>query len=192
MVHRHDANHRELTLRLEQLGCSVVDTSAVGNGFPDTVIGMVGYTGLCEFKTAKGKAEKSQIDFGQRWRGGPIAVVRNLDEAIRYVQGVRAAVAGGKPSAMIEAIRRNDLACMLDVPHVCQRGPTVPCHLNMQSMGKGMGIKAVDVVAAGCQPCHYAVDNGSQLSREDRQFYLLRGVARTIAALLTAGAIRLC
>ena len=190
MVHRHDANHGELTRGMQQLGISVVDTSMVGNGFPDAVTGLFGFTGLVEFKTSRGKLEDSQVEFGKAWRGGPITIVRNMDEVIRYRQGIHKVMAGGKPNAMIEAVRRSDLPCMLRVPHVCQHGPTVPCHLNMQSMGKGMGIKAADVVAAGCHACHYAVDNGSKLSREDRQFYLLRGVALTVDALLAIGAIR--
>ncbi len=40
-------------------------------------------------------------------------------------------------------------------------GTVVAAHANMQSMGKGTGIKAADVVAFLCQFCHGLIDAGS-------------------------------
>lgn len=37
-------------------------------------------------------------------------------------------------------------------------GQVVAAHANMQTMGKGMGLKAADVPAYLCQTCHDAVD----------------------------------
>ncbi|MBX9609709.1 MAG: DUF1364 domain-containing protein [Gammaproteobacteria bacterium] len=92
-----------------------------------------------------------------------------------------------RSSKMREVVR--ELPCQLNVAGVknCGEHPSVLCHLNMLSMGKGTGIKAHDVGAAGCPACHFEVDQGKRLSREDRQFYLLRGTARTVALLMTRG-----
>ena len=81
-----------------------------------------------------------------------------------------------------------ELPCMLNVAGVaCPTGPSVLCHCNMQGLGKGTGHKAVDVGSAGCPGCHAEVDSGKRLSRDDRQFYLLRGTVRTVAALIESG-----
>ena len=86
---------------------------------------------------------------------------------------------------LLDAVR--ELPCQLQVVGVCQGGPCVPCHLNMQAFDKGLGHKAMDVPAAGCAPCHHEVDDGKTLSREDRQFYLMRGALRTVHLLLMNG-----
>ena len=47
---RTDANHATIRDALRSVGCSVADTSAVGQGFPDLVIGFRGATMLIEVK----------------------------------------------------------------------------------------------------------------------------------------------
>ena len=49
-------------------------------------------------------------------------------------------------------------------------GTVVAAHANMQSMGKGTGIKAADVVAFACHRCHDDIDGRSKFyeTREDR------------------------
>ena len=37
-------------------------------------------------------------------------------------------------------------------------GTVVAAHANMQSMGKGMGLKAADIVAFICHSCHAEID----------------------------------
>lgn len=83
--------------------------------------------------------------------------------------------------------------CTLNVPGYCKGyvpEGLEPCHGPKSMLNGGMGCKSDDVFAAGCNPCHAAIDQGSKLSREDRQFYLLRGIARTWAALAKAGRLR--
>ena len=50
-----------------------------------------------------------------------------------------------------------------------ENGTIVACHSNQSKHGKGMGIKAPDsLVAALCSTCHYELDNGRELSKEER------------------------
>lgn len=87
---------------------------------------------------------------------------------------------------MREVVR--DLACTLRLPGVCRSTPASEgAHLNSSWAGKGMGCKSADVVAAACHWCHTEIDNGKTLSREDREYYLMRGVILTHIALLNEG-----
>ena len=55
--------------------------------------------------------------------------------------------------------------------------------------GKGRGIKADDnMVAALCLKCHYAVDQGKDLSREERQRLWERAHKRTVQTLIAQDA----
>jgi len=77
------------------------------------------------------------------------------------------------------------MPCTLNVAGVrCPTGPSMLVHNDMQSLGKGKGTKSADVGAAGCQGCHDALP---KLSREDAQFYTMRGTIRTITAFLERG-----
>lgn len=92
----HDGNHSELTKAFESLGCTVADTSAVGFGFPDICVGLVGLTYLVEIKDENGRLSESQERFIRDWRGGRIAVMQTTTEAIEFVQRVRKAVGDHK------------------------------------------------------------------------------------------------
>lgn len=87
---RKDANHDPIAKALVEAGYSVADTSQLGAGFPDLVIGGVNRkTGLAtnwliEVKTAKGKTKPGQDAFAANWRG-VYAVVRTVDEAFKLV-----------------------------------------------------------------------------------------------------------
>lgn len=85
---RTDANHAEVVRALRQAGCSVFDTSSVGGGFPDLVVGCGGKTMLMEIKDgAKPPSARrltpAQLELHAAWRGGPIAVVMDVESAIR-------------------------------------------------------------------------------------------------------------
>lgn len=82
---RKDTNHRSIAAGLRAAGCSVCDMAAVGDGFPDLVVGRGGRTYLLEIKAEAGRPTEAQIDFIAHWRGGPLSVVRSLDEALRIV-----------------------------------------------------------------------------------------------------------
>lgn len=48
-------------------------------------------------------------------------------------------------------------------------GTVVAAHANSQRFGKGKGIKSHDwAIASLCFRCHYEIDQGSKLSKEDR------------------------
>lgn len=85
-----DRNHRLIVNALRASGASVVDLSAVGGGVPDLLVGRNGATVLLELKdgTAKPSQQRlrpSQVQFFEKWRGGPAHVVKSVDEALRVV-----------------------------------------------------------------------------------------------------------
>lgn len=54
--------------------------------------------------------------------------------------------------------------------------------------GKGRGIKADDnLVAALCLKCHFEIDQGNTLSKEERQEKWLAAHKKTVYALIGAG-----
>lgn len=62
----------------------------------------------------------------------------------------------------------------------CAGGPGEPAHANWMAFGKGKSLKAHDCFfAASCRPCHARLDQGSDLSREERQDAWLRGYIET-------------
>ena len=90
-VCRKDGNHNEIVGALITLGCSVRDTSAVGNGFPDAVVGFMGMNFLVEIKNPKtqyGKTglSKLQQEFADEWRGGPVVILWTQDQAAAWVK----------------------------------------------------------------------------------------------------------
>ena len=92
---------------------------------------------------------------------------------------------------LCDVIRRADppFPCYIQLAFVACSGPVVPCHPNMIAMGHGTGIKAGDAVAAGCQSCHHEIDNGKTLTREQSQWYQMRGFMRTYLEAVRRGCI---
>lgn len=95
---RTDANHSDIRDRLREIpGLSVADTSALGNGFPDLVVGRMCPNGrptnyLLEVKDgdkppSAQKLTSDQETFHRDWKG-QVAVVACLDDALR-VMGMR-------------------------------------------------------------------------------------------------------
>lgn len=61
-------------------------------------------------------------------------------------------------------------------------------HSNQQKHGKGRSIKASDeFTAALCLKCHYEIDQGKNLSKEERQEKWLKAHKNTVALLLVRG-----
>ena len=84
---RRDANQRKIVAALRRLGMSVVITADVGGGFPDLVVGYRGVTYLVEVKNAT-KLRKKQIAFREAWKGGPVWVLRNLDDVLHFYRHI--------------------------------------------------------------------------------------------------------
>lgn len=86
---RVDANQAEIVAALRDVGCSVADTSRLGQGFPDLVVGRAGITFLLEIKNGRAipSAQRLTPDeqaWHQAWRG-QVAVVRSVEEALAVV-----------------------------------------------------------------------------------------------------------
>lgn len=87
---RTDANQNELVATAEAMGCSVFDTSAVGRGFPDSVIGLPnGYNLLVEFKDgskppSKRKKTGPQVILHNNWVG-QIDTVSSREELVSLI-----------------------------------------------------------------------------------------------------------
>lgn len=59
-----------------------------------------------------------------------------------------------------------------------------------RNYGKGMGVKTSDALTAAlCPACHVAVDNGRDLSREERRAMLDDAILKTIEQLVSRGLI---
>lgn len=86
---RKDGNHEALAAVYHSLGCSCVDTSAQGGGFPDAMVGCAGITDPVEFKTEEGKLEPAQIAFDERWRGSAIWIIRSQADVVAHVNHMR-------------------------------------------------------------------------------------------------------
>lgn len=62
-------------------------------------------------------------------------------------------------------------ACFLLLPMVRfhDQETVVPCHSNRARDGKGMGLKANDrFTVPGCFRCHYEIDQGKALTKEEK------------------------
>jgi len=83
------------------------------------------------------------------------------------------------------------LPCMLQLPG-CEGGDMgEPAHSNQSRHGKGGSIKAGDMwFVAACRSCHVAIDQGSELSREERIEAWDRAFIRSYEALWERGLIR--
>lgn len=73
---RVDANQTELVRELRLIGCSVVSTASLGNGFPDIVVGYRGSNYLFEIKILEGvrnpkpaKLTTDEVEFMATWKG---------------------------------------------------------------------------------------------------------------------------
>lgn len=77
---RRDENEAALVKVIRQCGGQWLPLN-VSDG-PDGVIGIHGHTALAEIKTAKGKLKDGQTDFHRDWRGGPIHVLRTVDDVM--------------------------------------------------------------------------------------------------------------
>lgn len=89
-VHRYaakrDANEKEIIKALKQVGASVYQIS--GEGVSDLLVGFRGATYLLETKQKSGRLTDPQKYFLETWRGGTIAIVRTVDEALKAIGAI--------------------------------------------------------------------------------------------------------
>ena len=89
---RVDTNHAEIVKALRKIGASVWDTSRVGHGWPDLVVGWRGRNIFIECKwlrpTHEGgrhKETKGQLESKSAWRGDAWIVVTSPEDAIEQL-----------------------------------------------------------------------------------------------------------
>jgi len=92
---RTDTTHAPIRDALRRIGATVLDTHAMGEGFPDLVVGYRKRTTLIECKWRRptregGSHGESQLqrELRESWRGADWIVVDSPDEALRHVAGV--------------------------------------------------------------------------------------------------------
>jgi hypothetical protein len=93
--YRSDSNQKEIVEALRKVGAVVRIIEAANGqaGIPDLLVGYRGTTYLMEVKLpvgprgggARSKLRPEQEEFIAGWRGGPIAVVRSVTEALTAV-----------------------------------------------------------------------------------------------------------
>ena len=90
---RVDANQADIVEALRKVGALVAVTSAVGNGFPDIVVGYSGGLYLMEIKDgtkppSATKLTKDEVAFHAKWTGY-VHIVYSLDDALRVIGAIR-------------------------------------------------------------------------------------------------------
>ena len=89
-VHKVDANHAAVIKALRDAGFSAVSTAAVGNGFPDIVVGTDGLNLILEVKDGS-KCKSGQlltepeVKFFSDWKGFAV-VVNSPEQAVIVVR----------------------------------------------------------------------------------------------------------
>lgn len=89
MKKRRDKNHKEIVNQLKKIGCSVIDTSQIGKGFFDIIVGYRKKTYLIEIKSdtaygRKGLSESQRI-FAEEWKGGEILCINSIEDFIKLI-----------------------------------------------------------------------------------------------------------
>lgn len=87
-----DDNQAEIVAAFRRMGCSVAITSAVGDGFPDLVVGYRRHNLLVEVKDgskppSKQRLTDDQMKFHGNWRG-PVYVVKDVGDAAALINAV--------------------------------------------------------------------------------------------------------
>lgn len=85
-----DANHKEIVDAMKAVGASIIDTSRLGKGMPDVIVGFRGQTILMEIKNPKTQYGRKGLNANQRkwaeeWSGGPLSIVDSVDAALRML-----------------------------------------------------------------------------------------------------------
>lgn len=87
---RKDENQNELAKGLEAAGWSVHDTSGLGYGFPDLLVGKPGFNVCLEVKDGNKppsarKLTPAEQRFKDNWTG-PYALVESLEDALKQLE----------------------------------------------------------------------------------------------------------
>lgn len=83
---RKDTNQSEIENALKKIGATYMDTSSVGRGFPDLVVGFRGRNYLIEVKDgekcpSQRRLTKAQLKFHSYWQSD-IFVIKDISELL--------------------------------------------------------------------------------------------------------------
>jgi Holliday junction resolvase len=81
-----DRNQTEIVQALRDYGAFVVSLATVGKGVPDLLVGFKRHTILMEIKFGNNKLTEDQIVFHGKWTGGILAVVSDIESALRVLK----------------------------------------------------------------------------------------------------------
>jgi hypothetical protein len=89
-----DANQVQIVEALRAAGATVQSLATVGQGVPDLLVGFAGKTLLLEVKDGSKipsarRLTEQQLVWHGAWRGGPLAVVDNVEAALRALRTLR-------------------------------------------------------------------------------------------------------
>ena len=92
---RTDRNQTEIVAALRAAGASVYSLAAVGQGIPDLLVGYAGRTALVEVKDGSKPPSARQLtpdqqQWHQTWTGGTLAVVPDVEAALRVLAVMKA------------------------------------------------------------------------------------------------------
>jgi len=85
---RKDATQAGIVRFLEQCGATVCVLRAVEAGVPDLLVGWSRDNYLVECKAEDGKLNTAQIVWHNNWNGRRPVVIRSVDEAQRWIEGL--------------------------------------------------------------------------------------------------------
>lgn len=98
-------------------------------------------------------------------------------------------------SKITESARGED--CQIRIPGICNFDPatTVWCHGNGSAAGKGMWMKAHDILGAyGCSSCHDVYDRRAPvpdgMTYVEVKLYFLEGLMRSLLILARKGLVK--
>ncbi len=82
----------------------------------------------------------------------------------------------------------HEIPCQLQIENVCSGSMAEAAHSNLGQHGKGKSMKAHDCFfAAACRECHFEIDNGKRLSKDERENIWRAGHERTMLLLWRIG-----
>jgi len=86
-----DANQEQIVEALRAAGATVQTLAAVGKGVPDLLVGFQNQTLLLEVKDGRKppserRLTEDQLKWHGAWRGGPLAVVTDVESALRMLR----------------------------------------------------------------------------------------------------------
>jgi hypothetical protein len=85
---RRDSNHKSIVNLFRNFpGVTVADTAALGNGFPDIVVGFRNKSYLIEIKDGNKKLTPEENEFVNSWCGD-YTIIRNEQQVINFLQNI--------------------------------------------------------------------------------------------------------